>query len=109
MKINYNICDENVVLIGIHGDELSVHRKGDQNMEQTYREQLMDQLAGRLQRKAIRYKMPIEEVIYDTDEAGKKEWIHLIYKGGYIAHIDISGMQMQQAMDLCWEKMQQRR
>ena len=77
-------------------------------MEQTYREHVMDLMAGRLQRKAIRYELPIEEVIYDTDESGKLEWVHIVYKGGHMRHVDISGMEMQKAMELCWEKMQQR-
>ena len=47
-------------------------------MDETYREQLMDRLAGRLQRKAIRYELPVEEVVYDTDDAGKIEWIHIV-------------------------------
>ena len=108
MKINYNICDENVVLIGIHGDELSVHRKGSKNMDGTYREQVMDQMAGRLQRKAIRYELPIDEVIYDTDESGKLEWVHIVYKGGRMRHVEVTGLETEKAMDLCWEKMQQR-
>lgn len=77
-------------------------------MDETHREQLMDQLAGRLQRKAIRYELPVEEVIYDTDDDGKIEWLHIVYKGGHMKHVVVTGMEVQKAFDLCWEKMQQR-
>ena len=77
-------------------------------MDETYREQLMDRLAGRLQRKAIRYELPVEEVVYDTDDAGKIEWIHIVYKGGHMKHVVVTGMEAQKVYDLFWEKMQQR-
>lgn len=77
-------------------------------MDETYREQLMDRLAGRLQRKAIRYELPVEEVVYDTDDAGKIEWIHIVYKGGHMKHVVVTGMAAQEVYDLFWEKMQKR-
>lgn len=74
-------------------------------MDWNERERLMDIACGILLRGARHVKLPVQDLMYDTDEAGQTEWIHMKYTDGMTAHVDISGLDINRAFDLVWEQM----
>lgn len=35
---------------------------------------------------------PVDDLVYDTDESGLREWIHIIYENRQIRHVDVTGL-----------------
>lgn len=48
---------------------------------------------------------PVEKFVYDTDDTGRIEWIHIIYRHKPdVDHVEITGMSRQEASDAVTQK-----
>lgn len=74
--------------------------------EAVTREREMDAVCERLTRVYVNYPLgPVKCFVYDTDDTGRIEWIHIIYKDKPdVDHVEVTGMSRQEANDTVAQK-----